>query len=485
MKNILLGILIALAVSACSVDDFLDVKPIGKIIPSTVSDFDLLLNDYQMSQSALYNLKYIDPDVYLTDESFTDLWYEPLKQTYLWADDYYGISGGDDSYIRSYKNIMTFNTILADIDNADLEDAADEDRIRIKGEALGGRALDLFLLAEEYGPAYSDENLDLPCVIMPLEVNLGAKSSRSTVKEVYNRILEDTKEAMKLLDQVAPVHDVTNNLRPGRAAIRALLAEVYLSMGDFQQSAQYADETLSMYNFVYNYVSDLQLKTTDNKWDGVVDADGNKIFWRLTDTKSTLWSRYFFRVATREGVHSLYHPDLVAIYAEDYDNDPNSNSDQRWNFFASKTGYGGGTDYSPYYIFASDVNRQISVGMSVPLILLNAAESKARLGNDDQGALDALNILLRNRIVGFTDLTLADVPDVLALVKKERRKEFTASGLNVINLKRYHAYGDAVDTYTRTVFGETYTLEPGSNKYIVPIYQKALNQNPNISAKPY
>jgi hypothetical protein len=174
----------------------------------------------------------------------------------------------------------------------------------------------------------------------------------------------------------------------------------------------------------------------------------------------------------------------VTIFAEDYDNDSNSNSDQRWNFFASQTGLGGGINYSPYYIFAADINRQISVGMSVPLTLLNAAESKARLG-DDQGALDALNILLRNRIIGFTDLTTNDVTNVLALVKKERRKEFTASGLNVVDIKRYHAYGDVVDVYIRTVFGKTYTLEPGSNKYIVPIYQKVLDQNPNISAKPY
>lgn len=484
MKKIIIGIYVVLAFTACNVNDFLDVEPIGKIIPSTVSDFDLLLNDFQMTQNALYNLKYIDPDAFLTDNDYDELWYEYLKQNYKWADDYYGVSRFDEGYTTRYKNIMTCNTILVNIDGADLGDENERTRQRIKGEALASRALDLFLLAQEYGPAYRASTLNDPCIIMPLEVDLAAKLPRSSVEEVYTQILDDVKEAILILEDVAPVHDLSNNMRPGKAAVKALLAEIHLHMGNFAEAAKAADETLAMYDFVYDYVNEIELVDPGNTWAGISDLSGSLVFNRLTDTESVLWNRVSAAGVYRDGWHTLYHDNLVAVFAEDYDKNPSMQSDQRWNFFSSQRGYySADTDFSPNYIYAS-YKRQVSVGMSVPLTLLNAAESKARL-DDNQGALDAINTLLRNRIIGFTDLTTADVSDVLTLVKNERRKEFAGTGLNVVNLKRYHAYGDDVPTYTRTILGETFTLAPGSNQYIVPIYIKVLDQNPNISAKPY
>lgn len=484
MKKLIIGILTALTFTACGIDEFLDVKPVGKIIPTTVSDFDLLMNDYQTTQYALYNMKYIDPDTFLTDDAYDELWYEYLKQNYKWGDDYYGVNGSDDGYDRRYRNIMTYNTVLADINDADLDGNTEAYRQQIKGEALGSRALDLFLLAQEYGPAYGSNTLEDPCIIMPLSVDLAAQLPRSTVQEVYTQILNDAKEALSILKDVAPVHDLSNNMRPGNAAIRALLAEVHLHMGNFSEAATVADQTLAMYDFVYDYVNEIELVDPSNEWAGIVNSSGSFIFRRLTDSESVLWNRYASAGVYRDGWHTLYHPDLVALFAEDYDNDPTKQSDQRWNFFSSQRGfYSADTDYSPNYIYTS-YKRQVCVGMSVPLTILNAAESKARIG-DNQGALDALNSLLRNRIIGFTDLTTADVIDVLELVKKERRKEFAATGINVVDLKRYHANGDAVDTYTRTVLGESFTLAPGSNEYIVPIYKSALDQNPNITSKPF
>ena len=483
MKKLIIGILAALALTACNVDEFLNVKPIGKIIPSTVSDFDLLMNDYQTTLYKLNNMRYIDPDAYLTDADYNSLWYEYLKQNYKWESDYYGLNGFDEGYDLTYRNIMTYNTVIEGIDAAELDGFSEDDRQRIKGEAIGSRALDLFLLAQEYGPAYGSNTLNDPCIVMPIKIDLGAQLSRSTVEEVYTKILSDVQIAINLLENVAPVHNVRNNMRPGKAAIRALLAEIHLAMGNFSEAAQAADETLAMYSFVQDYINDIHLANPSNTWAGVVDSNSEFVFNRLTDDKSVLWNRYS-SATFRDGWHMLYHPDLVTLFTEDYDNDLSVNSDQRWNFFSSQRGYySAEDDYTPNYIYAT-YKRQVSVGMSVALTLLNAAESKARLG-DNQGALNALNTLLKNRILGFTDLTIADVTDVLRLVKNERRKEFTASGLNVVDLKRYHALGDAVATYTRTILGETFTLAPGSNEYFPPIYAKALEQNPNLSPKPY
>ena len=55
-----------------------------------------------------------------------------------------------------------------------------------------------------------------------------------------------------------------------------------------------------------------------------------------------------------------------------------------------------------------------------------------------------------------------------------------ATGNNLIDLKRYHAYGETIPKFTREILGETFTFEPGSSKYVVPISSKIKSLNPNI-----
>lgn len=53
MKNIIYILLLTVALTSC--DDFLDVKPVGKLIPSKIQEFDKLLNN-----SNLYQWDYLD-----------------------------------------------------------------------------------------------------------------------------------------------------------------------------------------------------------------------------------------------------------------------------------------------------------------------------------------------------------------------------------------------------------------------------------------
>ena len=67
MKKILKTIIISIILVSCNNDNFLDVIPNGTLIPQTVEDFDMLLEDPFVTYGVWTNLNYMDPDLYMSD----------------------------------------------------------------------------------------------------------------------------------------------------------------------------------------------------------------------------------------------------------------------------------------------------------------------------------------------------------------------------------------------------------------------------------
>jgi hypothetical protein len=113
--------------------------------------------------------------------------------------------------------------------------------------------------------------------------------------------------------------------------------------------------------------------------------------------------------------------------------------------------------------------------------MLDNAEAKVRNG-DGQGAIDMLNQLAVYRYTTReATFTYTNDADALQEVKDERRRELCYTGNNFIDQKRYFAYGETIPTFTRTIpSGETFTLEPGSDKWVVPIARLVQYSNPNL-----
>jgi hypothetical protein len=119
--------------------------------------------------------------------------------------------------------------------------------------------------------------------------------------------------------------------------------------------------------------------------------------------------------------------------------------------------------------------------MSTPRTMLQNAEAKVRNGKG-QEAIDMLNELAIYRYT-TRDATFTYTTDEAALqeIKDERRREFCFTGITFIDYKRYHTYGEPIPTFTRTLpDGETFTLVPGSDQWVVPIARSVKAQNPNL-----
>jgi len=458
---IFLIVVSALFGSCIDPDEFLDVKPTGTLIPQTVEDFDKLMEAPATSYTTWYNMTYMDPDTWMPGKNYNDLWRNNWKRQYEWAEQQYTAEEDDSDWVNRFTMIHVYNLVINEVDAAPLGKRTEADRKRIKGEAYAQRALDFYLLVNEYAVHISSSTKDEPGIPMPLKVDLTAQLPKSTVGEVYAQILKDLDQAEILLED-APVYNEKANFRPGKAAMKALHALVNLSAGNFEAAKKFSNEALDLYDFVYDFTT-INNKTPGDAWSGLDMFD----FDYSTDAKSVLWNRY--HRWTYYDPAQLYHPDLAALFDQ--------TNDQRFVLFSSNHTYYG-DDVSPNFAYAR-YYAETQAGITVPNLILVNAEAKARTG-DGPGAIAALNKLLVKRIKNFTPLVYVDDATTLQIVKNERRKELMATGNNLIDLKRYHAYGESIPTFTREIDGQTYTLEPGSPKYIVPISPKIKSFNPNL-----
>ena len=462
MKKTTTILFISILMASCDTDNFLDVKPTGSLIPQTVEDYDNLLEDPLVTVDAWTNLHYMDPDVFMPEETYHGLTKNRQLQ-YEWSDAPYDQTEDDRDWEYRYKYIYIYNLILENIDDAELGNRLEADRKRVKGEAFAQRAFDYFLLVNEYGLQYSTANLDKPGVPLALEVDLNTKLSRATIGEVYEQIENDLDQAETLLATIADDFNKEANFRPGNASLYGLRALVALHKGDFAVALTYSNKSLELYDYLYDY-NTFSLKIPENAWSGLNIND----FENGNDNLECIWNRYL--KTTHFDPASLYNPELAALY--------DKTNDMRWTLFSTQTTFYG-VDVSPNYCFSA-YNYETQAGITTPNIYLVNAEAKARTGNGEE-AIAMLNKLLEKRIVNFTPLTHLDDASTLQRVKEERRKELRMTGNNLIDLKRYHAYGEVIPTYSRTIpTGEIVSLEPGSEKYVAPISLKLKTINPNL-----
>ena len=159
-------------------------------------------------------------------------------------------------------------------------------------------------------------------------------------------------------------------------------------------------------------------------------------------------------------------------------------TDLRWKLFITSYPFFSGDDSqgdTPRTAFSFPNNRGLNVGE----LYLTEAEACAR-ENEIDDALYLLNEVARNRHVAGTyqDETERDPDKLLELILDERRRECICKGTRWFDLKRLNKDPRFAKTITHTLYGETYTLTPDDNHYVLPIPLIVISQNPQIEQNP-
>ncbi len=160
---------------------------------------------------------------------------------------------------RSFNIITSANNALSAID---LVDASQTEKERIEGQARFIRAFAYYHLVRVFG--------EVPFLdSVPTSANDILGISKSSVPEIYAKIIEDLKIAKELLPQ-----NVDFRSRPSSGTASAYLASVYLTQGEWQLAY---DEATSIINnkgsFGYDLEADFQ-----NLFDATKQDAPEKIF---------------------------------------------------------------------------------------------------------------------------------------------------------------------------------------------------------------
>ena len=148
-----------------------------------------------------------------------------------------------------YRAIGNTNLVIELVDA--LGERASRENIILRGENYYLRALCYFYLVNEFAQPYSNNPQSNPGLPLKLDSNpdvMSLPKSRSTVAEVYDQIVKDLKDAIVDMTLPAGFTPKNNNFATKEAA-EALLARVYLYMGDYGSAYTMADNVIKSGRF--------------------------------------------------------------------------------------------------------------------------------------------------------------------------------------------------------------------------------------------
>ncbi|SHN33528.1 RagB/SusD family nutrient uptake outer membrane protein [Chitinophaga sp. CF418] len=414
------------------------------------SDFQQLLNNVSMFEQSASLPMVSSDDINLdANASLQGQLMNGMDNIYIWAADYYTSDQSDAGWDQLYKQIYTCNQITANV--MESKNGTTEEKQKVYAEAQVQRATSYLTLINLYARVYNAANASKdPGVPLLLTPDLFANLTRASVQQVYDQILQDLTQALPTLPDYP-----SNNLHPAKAAVYAILSRTYLYMQRYTEAADNAVKALGYQNTIL----DLNNHT----------AGGSAYPRRLLNPEIILAKQ-----ASKPGYLNLPLSDeLVNKFSTD---------DLRYtlftrngsSFFPSFTGRGSYRDM----LFSGD---NVSVGVSVPEMMLTQAEALARTGQKDE-AIALVNALRQKRFTPSTYIALSatTADEALHIVLDERRRELFGTGLRWFDQRRLSVEPALAETESRTFKGTTYTLVPG-DRYVYPIPPKNIEQNPEIT----
>lgn len=433
-------------VTACG-KEFLDIKrQANQVVPKYIRDYEALVNNYEIfNASSITELAFISSDEYtITDTRLNALSQPYQRNAYTWQEDVLE-DGDSQDWNRGYQRVLYSNMAL----EVEKVTPTEEEKIQwnnVRGAALFLRSFAFFQLAQLFAPEYSLERAAAAEGIpLRLDYDMQVRVRSSKLTDVYETVIRDLNRAETLLPEKADSH-----FKVGRQAVYALLARVYLHMGNYWQADQFAAKALEIDDTLIDF------KTLNTSLPQSFKVYGEEvpevIFYQSTsvtiinasrlDMNKDLLQKYEYN-DVRKDIYFLNQPDGRVVFKGSY------------------SGGGGG-----YFC-----------GLATDELYLIRAECLTRLENVEQG-LYWLNLLLEHRYDdSFIPLTLSNKDILLKRVLEEREKELCMRSIRWNDMRRMNKESAFAKTYSRFANGMNYTLRPDSPAWTFSFPRNETNNN--------
>ena len=438
--------LLILSFTAC---DYLEVEPMGQVIPQKTSEYRALLTTAYYTfpkHKKLLTLRAdeVFPTLYTPTYSsnidlalLNDFGADPASTSYPWQSMY---------KVIFYANSVNEGVMEATLDSWEEEESPEQ----LKGEALLLRAYVHFELLNLYAKPYQAETASSDRGIpLSLTVDVNNEYYAATVEEVYQQILSDIHEGYALLKVES--QPAETRYRFSQKAAKALDARVRLYRSEWSEASRLAEALLP--------------------------------FCPLEDMNATSFTApYDYR--SKESILALELTGGTDI-ADDTDVLPNlinkykEGEDHRLSYYF-RSAWG---SYRPDKCY----DKSMKVTFRNAEIYLIAAEAAAHINGKLELAKYRLKQLLEKRLTPnyyaekaaeIDDMTQAEL---IAEIADERFRELALEGHRWYDLRRTNRPRIVKEYYDTDFMPQAVVIEENDSRYVIPFPREATEGNPNLN----
>ncbi|SEW37116.1 SusD family protein [Chitinophaga sp. YR573] len=359
-----------------------------------------------------------------------------------------------------YNTIFITNSVIEGLNNT--TSINEKLKTQLQGEAKFVRAFCYFYLVNLYG--------DVP-IATSIDYKLNSVLPRSSRLEVYNRVIEDLKDAQTLLNEFytesdgITSHSTTDRLRPTKGAATAMLARTYLYMHDYKNAEDQATQI----------INDLQYDFSGIGLNSVFLTNSREAIWQLQSVQigwNTKDARLFVLPNTGPNAdHPVY---LSGKFLNNFEV-----NDQRKINWIDSVSVDNVTYYYPFKYKNATLDAPITEYEMVLRLgeqYLIRAEARGQQNNIN-GSQSDINII-RSR-AGLPNTSADNKVSLLTVILHERQVElFTEWGHRWLDLNRTNS--------TDTIMNEITPTKGGiwnSNWSLYPIPLSEIQANPSLANK--
>jgi len=376
----------------------------------------------------------------------------------------YSESSTSSCWAYAYYTIARCCNVISNLEGKSFADYTQQDLNNLKAEALFMRALCHFDAVITYAQPITSAGRDGLGVPVVTVTQIG-QPARNTIGEVYDQIVADLTEAESIISPSYSRADISDKTAAANIySIQALLSRVYLYMGEWQKSADYATKVINSGKFSLlsgdDYVSMFSAQTAP--------TGGEIIFQLFGSNKNEYWDEsgwthlpYITSWGSDGSGDVCATSDLYNMY---------ESGDVRLNFF---------TKNENDYMMTKYKGKEGGVPRWTNVPILRIAEMYLNRAEAISNGASVSGVSARGDLEAIASKRGATVPSQFN-VFDERRKELMFEGQIVYD------YARCGKNLVRTDFDGTVNkdIPAGDYKWAMPIPKHEMDANANMVQNP-
>lgn len=450
-------LLVSILVVGCA--DKLELEPAQSLsTDKSLENFSKLQTALVGAYDGLQSVNYYGRNFVVAAETRGDNVYVSRTNSNRFLTDYNYQVTANGSTLNTFWNlgyaiILRLNNIINRAPS--ITDAPNEAALnKIIGEAKALRALVYFDLLRVFALPYAERTGDQDGVPLLLEATISSPV-RNTQEEIYTQILADLTDAKSLI-----LNDASGPFRMTNAGAEALMARVYLYMGNYVKAEESASNVID--DFDYELVSLEDLFSVSNTEE--------EIFTINRQANETMGSDNLGQIFNPQGYGDIrVATDIFDLY---------ETGDARAELIYDSAFSPGVTEkFVGKYMGELGMPGFVSTKViRLAELYLIRAEARARQ-TDYEGAVEDINII-RER-ASLEEIAI-DPANVLEYVYDEKRREFAFEGHRSFDLWRTGKPLQRIQCGTGLEISSVCEIAATSKLRVYPIPQSEINANPNM-----